>query len=74
MTSYCAQCLLKFEQENAGQEFCKTECRIAYGKELATERTYKRSVLRRPGQSSGLPQVHGWTIPLQNSDHSQDNR
>ena len=74
MTSHCVHCLRKFEMTANGQEFCTPEHAARFRADLAYHEKVVRKGLRIGVQSSGLPQIAGWTIPLQNSDHSQDNR
>jgi hypothetical protein len=74
MTSYCAQCLVKFEQTSNGQEFCVPKCREAYLKELKTERSYKRVTLRSHLPTSGLPQGLGLPFLSDQPDGRYGNR
>jgi hypothetical protein len=74
MTSFCAQCLKKFEQTNAGQEFCVPKCREAYLKELKTERSYKRRAYRENTPTSGLPQGLGRPYLSDSPDGRYGNR
>lgn len=57
MTSYCAQCLQKFEQAFDAQEFCTSRCRADHHEAV---RVWKETKGKEPHYpSSGLPQPFG---------------